>query len=153
MPHYIKRAKEKIKQFFLIDDTPHKVAAGFATGIFFGMMPSEGPLTAFLVSSLLRFNRLSAMSGVFSCNAWSTLVVLPLATTVGGFIFQVSPQVLVDGFKEAYALGFKYFFTKVIFFDILTPFFVGYFIVSFSIAFSFYFSLYLLLKYKKVRFK
>lgn len=153
MPHYIKRVKEKIKEFFLIDDTPHKVAGGFALGIFFGMMPSEGPLTTFLISSLLRFNRLSAMAGVFSCNAWSTLAVLPLATVVGGFAFQISPQLLVNSFKEAYALGFDYLFTKAIFFDILTPFFVGYFIVSISIALFFYFLIFFMLKYRKIKFK
>lgn len=153
MPHYIEKFKEKIKQFFLIDDTPHKVAAGFAAGIFFGIMPSEGILTTLLVSSLFRFNRLSAMAGALSCNAWSTFVVLPFATIIGGFIFKISPQILINSFKEAYTLGFSNLFTKTIFIDILTPFFVGYFVVAFSIALFFYFLLYFMLKHRKIKFK
>ena len=153
MHHYITKTKIYIKQFFLIHDTPHKVAAGFALGVFWGIMPGEGVATTLITAYILRFNRFSATAGVLASNMWMTFVVLPLATMTGGFLFNIKPQELVDNFNATYALGWKYFFSELIFLKILTPFFVGFFIVSISIALFFYFLLYFLLKYEKVRFK
>jgi uncharacterized protein (DUF2062 family) len=153
MHHYIIKTKKYIKQFFLIDDTPHKVAAGFAFGVFWGIMPGEGVGTTLITAYLLRLNRLSATAGVLASNMWSTFIVLPLAAIIGGLVFRVSPEFLINSFHETYHLGWKYFFTETIFLKILTPFFAGFFIVSLTIALFFYFLLYFLLKYKKINFK
>lgn len=153
MHHYIQKAKQRIKQFFLIDDTPHKVAAGFALGVFWGIMPGEGVGITIITSYFLRFNRFSAIAGVLASNMWTTFIVLPLAATFGGLIFKISPELLIANFQETYALGWEYFFTEVIFIKIITPFFVGFFIVSISISLFFYFLLYFLLKYRKIKFK
>ncbi|MFZ2188161.1 MAG: DUF2062 domain-containing protein [Candidatus Moraniibacteriota bacterium] len=150
---YITKTKQYIKQFFLIDDTPHKVAAGFALGVFWGIMPGEGVGTTLITAYFLRFNRLSATAGVLASNMWMTFVVLPFAVAVGGFIFRVSPEFLMNSFHETYGLGWKYFFTETIFLKILTPFFVGFFIISIVIALIFYFLLYFLLKYNKLKFR
>lgn len=150
---YVVRIKTYLKRFFLIDDTPHKVAAGFALGVFWGIMPGEGVGTTLVTAYLLRFNRLSATTGVLASNMWSTFVVLPLAAIAGGFVFHVSPESLTSSFWNTYDLGWKYFFTETIFLKILTPFFVGFFIVSIVIALVFYFLLYFVLKYKKIKFK
>ena len=153
MQHFIQKTKKYVKQFFLIDDTPHKVAAGFALGVFWGIMPGEGVGMTLLTAYILRLNRLSATAGVLASNMWMTFVVLPFAVSVGGFIFRVSPEFLMNSFHETYGLGWKYFFTETIFFKILTPFFVGFFIVSIAIALFFYVLLYFPLKYKKIKFK
>jgi len=153
MRRYIIKTKKYIKQFFLIDDTPHKVAAGFALGVFWGIMPGEGVGTTLITAYFLRFNRLSATAGVLASNMWMTFVVLPLAAIVGGFAFNISPESLMSSFWDTYDLGWKHFFTETIFLKILTPFFVGFFIVSVAIASLFYFLLYFLLKYKKVKFR
>jgi uncharacterized protein (DUF2062 family) len=153
MSKYITKTKKYIKQFFLIDDTPHKVAAGFALGVFWGIMPGEGVGTTLVTAYFLRFNRFSATAGVLASNMWTTFIVLPLAATFGGLVFRVSPEFLMRSFRETYALGWKYFFTETIFLKILTPFFVGFFIVSISISLFFYFLLYSLLKYRKIKFK
>jgi uncharacterized protein (DUF2062 family) len=150
---YIAKAKEYIKRFFLINDTPHKVAAGFALGIFWGIMPGEGVATTLITAYFLRFNRFSATAGVLASNMWATFIVLPLAAITGGFLFNVNPQKLIDNFNATYELGWKYFFSETIFLKILTPFFVGFFIVSVAIALFFYFLFYFLLKYKKVEFR
>ncbi|MEI6587524.1 MAG: DUF2062 domain-containing protein [Candidatus Moraniibacteriota bacterium] len=153
MHRYIAKTKEYIKRFFLIDDTPHKVAAGFALGVFWGIMPGEGVGTTLLTAYLLRFNRLSATAGVLASNMWTTFIVLPLAAIAGGFAFHVSPESLTSSFWSTYNLGWKFFLTETIFLKILTPFFVGFFIVSIAIALFFYFLLYFVLKYNKVRFR
>lgn len=147
------KVKNFVKRFFLIDDTPHKVAAGAALGIFWGIMPGEGVLTTLVFASIFRFNKLSATAGVLATNMWTTAVILPLAAISGGFLFKVSPQILINNFQSTYHLGLRYFFTEAIFTDLLLPLIVGFLVVSVFISLAFYFILYFLLKYKKVSFK
>lgn len=147
------KIKNFIAKFFLIDDSPHKVAAGAAIGIFWGIMPGEGVATTLVTATIFRFNRLSATAGVLAVNMWMTIVSLPLAAICGGFLFKVDPEILISNFKSTYDLGIKYFFTETIFSHLLLPLIAGFFIVSIAISLVFYFLLYFLLKYKKVRFK
>lgn len=147
------KVKTFIEKFFLIDDSPHKVAAGLALGIFWGIMPGEGLATTLITASILRFNRLSATAGVLAANTWTTVIILPLAAFGGGFLFKVNPELLIHNFKSTYSLGLKYFFTETIFTGLLLPLIVGFLIISVSISLIFYFLFYFLLKYKKVRFK
>ncbi len=81
------RIKIFFKKFFLINDTPHKIAAGAALGIFLGIVPGEGVMTTLVLASLFRFNRAAALIGVLATNMWTTLAVLPLAAGVGSFLF------------------------------------------------------------------
>jgi uncharacterized protein (DUF2062 family) len=148
-----RKIKYFIQKFFLIDDTPHRIAAGAALGIFWGIMPGEGVATTLITASILRFNRLSAAAGVLASNMWMTAVTLPLAAYFGGMLFGVSSQILVDDFKSTYDLGLKHFFTETIFSHLLLPLIVGFFVVSTAISLFFYFLIYFLLKYKKIKFK
>lgn len=148
-----KKIKYFVQKFFLIDDTPHKIAAGAALGAFWGIMPGEGVTTTLITASILRFNRLSATAGVLATNMWMTAVTVPLAAYFGGKIYGINPQILIDDFKSTYDLGIKYFFTETIFSHLLLPLIAGFFLVSASISLFFYFFIYFLLKYKKIRFK
>jgi uncharacterized protein (DUF2062 family) len=145
--------KEKIKnffrKFFLINDTPHKIAAGAALGIFLGIVPGEGVLTTLVFASIFRLNRLAATAGVLATNLWTTAVVLPLAAAVGGFLFGVKERMLIKNFHDAYHLGYKYFLSKVILLDVALPLVVGFFVVAGIISVFFYFILkYLLIRRK-----
>lgn len=142
-----------LRQLFLIDDSPHKVAAGAALGVFWGIMPGEGIATSLITAYFLRFNRLSATTGVLATNMWMTAATLPLATATGGKIFNITPELLTANFKETYKLGWEYFFTETIFTNLLLPLITGFIIISLVISSAFYFLLYFLLKYKKIRFK
>lgn len=147
-----KRIRDYIKQFFLIDDTPHKVAGGAALGIFLGITPGEGVLATLFLSSLFRFNRLAALAGVGAVNMWTTFLVFPLAAAVGGWIFGISGEVLKQSFNKTTDAGFKYFFGKAIFFDLTLPLAVGFVVVAGAIALIFYFGLlYFLIKRKHLR--
>ncbi|MFA6159914.1 MAG: DUF2062 domain-containing protein [Parcubacteria group bacterium] len=145
--------KRFLKKFFLIDDTPHKIAAGAALGIFLGIIPGEGLLATLILASLFRFNRLSATAGVLAFNMWATVAILPFSAGIGAFIFHTSTQDLINNFHETYQLGWTYFFSKVLFFELVLPLMVGYIIVATTIALAFYFLIYFLLKYKKVSFR
>jgi uncharacterized protein (DUF2062 family) len=134
-----KRIRDYIKQFFLINDTPHKVAGGAALGIFLGIVPGEGVLTTLLLASLFRLNRLAALAGVGISNMWSTVLVLPVAAFFGGWIFSIDPKMLLRNFDRTYQLGLKFFLSKTIFFDLALPLIVGFVIVAGAIALAAYF--------------
>lgn len=136
-----KRIRDYIKQFFLIDDTPHKVAGGAALGIFLGIVPGEGVLTTLVLASLFRLNRLAALAGVGVSNMWTTVLVLPPAAFFGGWIFGIDPKALLSDFDRTYHLGLKFFLSKTIFFDLALPLITGFVIVAGAIAAAIYFGL------------
>ncbi|MFA6973698.1 MAG: DUF2062 domain-containing protein [Parcubacteria group bacterium] len=147
-----KKLKNFFKQFFLINDSPHKVAGGAALGIFLGIVPGEGLITTLLLASLFRLNRLSATAGVLATNMWTTLVVLPIAAAVGGFIFHEKGEKLIDEFQATYHLGFKFFLSKAILLEVALPLVIGFFVVAGAIAAVFYFLLSYLLTNHKIYF-
>lgn len=147
------KIKNFFRQFFLINDTPHKIAGGAALGIFLGIVPGEGVLTTLVFASIFKLNRLAATAGVLATNMWMTVVVLPLTASLGGFLFHENTTALMDNFHTTYHLGWKFFLSKAIFFDLVLPLAVGFIIVAGVIALIFYFLIYFSLKYKKLKFK
>ncbi len=147
-----KRIRDYIKQFFLIDDTPHKVAGGAALGIFLGITPGEGVLSTLLLAYIFRLNRLAALAGVLSVNMWTTVLALPFAAAVGGLIFHENPQTLTNDFHESLSLGWQYLFSWNILRETALPLLTGYAVIAAAIALALYFSLlYLLIKRKKIK--
>jgi uncharacterized protein len=145
---------QKIKTFFLhfftLKDTPHKIAAGFALGIFMGIVPGEGVTASLILATIFRVNRASATSGALATNMWGSVAVFPLVSIVGGFLFGMTPAHLSQQFSQTYHLGLRYFLSKVIFFDLALPLIVGFIVVAGAISLAAYFILYFLLKYKKL---
>jgi uncharacterized protein (DUF2062 family) len=149
---FMKKIKLFFKKFFLINDTPHKVAAGAALGIFLGIVPGEGLLTTLAVASLFRFNRLSATVGVMSINMWGTVLFLPVAAAVGGTIFGENIDPLISNFNHKYHFSAKILFSKAVFFDIALPIIVGFLIAAGIFAIAIYFILLYLLQVKHIHF-
>ncbi len=148
-----RKVRRFFEKFFLIDDTPHKVAAGAALGIFLGIVPGEGVLTTLVLASIFRFNRLSATAGVVATNMWTTAAVLPFAAVIGGFLFGTDPSSLIQNFRSTYHLGLKFFLSKLILLDLVLPLAVGFIVAALAVSLVFYFLLYFSLKYKKIKFK
>ena len=147
------KLKKFFEKFFLINDTPGKVAGGAAVGIFIGIVPGEGVISTLLIASVFRLNRLAATAGVLITNMWMTLAVLPLAAYIGGVLFRVAPGQLMENFRATYDMGIGHFFNFTIFFELVIPLMVGFIIAAGIIALAFFFLLYFLLKYKKLKFK
>ena len=145
--------KKNLKQFFLIDDSPHKVAAGAALGIFMGIAPGEGVLTTLFFAWVFRLNRLAALTGVASTNWWTSFFLIPISATIGGFLFHKNIPALIQQFPQQYSLGYKYFFSKIIFFDLIIPVAVGLTIVAVIISLTCYAVLYFALKHEKIKFR
>lgn len=146
------KVKRFFKRFFLINDTPYRVASGAALGIFLGIIPGEGVLTTLVLASLLGFNRLSATAGVLATNMWTTALILPSAAGIGGFLFGIKGNNLIADFGHTYHLGLKFFLSKTILLDIAMPLVVGFIIVAGVIALAFYALLWYLLTYHKIKF-
>lgn len=142
--------KKFVNKFFLINDTPGKIAGGAALGIFLGIVPGEGLLTTLVLASLFRLNRMSATAGVLATNMWMTLVALPFAATVGGFLFKKGPSYLISEFNQTYHFGLKFFLSKAILLDIVFPLVVGFIIVAGTIAIVFFSLLYFPLKKRNI---
>src|SRR4030043_1080833 len=140
-----KKIRDYIKQFFLIDETPHKVAGGAALGVFLGMTPGEGVLITLFFAYIFRLNRLAALAGVLAVNMWTTVLVLPFAAAIGGFIFRVNPQMLSNDFHESLSLGWQYLFSWNVLRETAVPLLVGYIIFAGSVALLIYFGLLYLL--------
>jgi len=143
-----KRIRDYIKRFFLINDTPHKIAAGAALGIFLGVIPGMGFLATLVIASILRFNRLAALAVAGVMNIWTNFLFFAPAAYAGGLIFGMDYQDLKICFHDAYHLGIKSFFSKAVFFDLTLPLVCGYFIVAGISALAFYFLLLLILNFK-----
>ena len=122
------------KQFFRIKDTPHKIAAGAAAGIFLGVLPGPGVAASLVAASIFRFNRLAAIAGAVATNHWTTIFMLPFAAAVGCFMLGVNKIGLIEQFNLIYSLGFKFLFTREILLDIVLPLTVGFIVVSGTIA-------------------
>lgn len=140
-----------MKRFFLINDSPHKIAAGAALGIFFGIAPGEGVATTLIFASILRFNRLAATAGVLAVNMWSTILILPLAATAGAFLFRKDYSEPIGQLHSANGDYLKLFFSKIMFFNITLPLLAGFFVVAGIIALAIYFLLLLLLNFRKTK--
>lgn len=150
----MKKIKQFIKRFFLIDDTPQKVAGGAALGIFLGIFPGEGVLSALFFAAIFKLNKLAATAGVLATNMWMTVAVLPLAAGIGSFIFRENYSNLTEQFqtyRQFDTLKEALLFSISVLYDFALPLLVGFFIVAAAIAIGFYFLLYFFLKRKHIK--
>lgn len=138
-----------VKRFFLIDDTPHKIAAGAALGIFLGIAPGVGVTATIVLSSIFGFNRLAAITTVLATNTWTLIVALPFAATAGGYLFGGSKVFLIEQFNRYSPLGFKAFLSKDIVFDIALPLATGFVVVSGTLSVFCYLLIFSLIKMQK----
>jgi len=137
-----------LEKFFTLEDTPHKIAAGAAVGLFMGILPIESISSSLIITTIARFNRAAALISVAASNVWIMVAVLPLAALSGGTLFGTSPGELSNQFYQTYRCGWGYFFTKTSFYKLTLPLLVGYIIVGGIISLAFYFFLYAILKNK-----
>ena len=135
-----------LRQVFLIDDTPHKIAAGAALGVFLGIAPGTGVTATVLLASIFRFNRLAAIAGVLATNMWTLIFALPLAAAVGGYLFGGNGTLLIAQFHKIQTVGYRFLFSKDVFLDIVLPISVGFVVVSGIIALGFYVLILFLMK-------
>lgn len=79
------------KKAFLANDSPEKLARGFAIGVFFGVLPTFGfaALFSLPVSLLFRANKLTAILGTLVSNPFTIPFYMFWATQIGNFVLKV----------------------------------------------------------------
>src|SRR3989338_3836839 len=82
-----------------INDSPQKIALGFALGVFFGIFPGIGPLAAFVLASLLHINAVAAFIGGLATNTWISVVTFVFAAKLGATVTGADWQKILDEFK------------------------------------------------------
>lgn len=145
------RLKSLFLKFLLIDDSPHKIAAGAALGVFWGIMPGEGIGTAIVTATVFRLNRISAMIGVAATNGWSTLFVLPIAIAVGSFLFGTGPGELKSNFIDTYRSGLGHFLTEEAFSGLILPLIAGFLAISLALSLLAYAAAYFFIRSRNGR--
>jgi uncharacterized protein (DUF2062 family) len=145
--------KKFISRFFLIDDTPQKVAGGAALGMFMGIFPGEGVLSTLFFATIFRLNRLAATAGVLAFNMWTTLLLLTPSAVIGGFLFRKNYGNLVNEFNQVYHLGTVreiILFSLSFFSKSALPILSGFLITAGIVSIGFYFLLLFILKRKRI---
>jgi len=141
-----------LKKFFVIKDTPQKIAGGAALGVFLGMLPGAGLISALFLASLFKLNRLAAVAGALATSVWTSFVILVPSAFLGALFSEKTYFELVDIFKNNYKLGREFFLSEVMFFDFTLPLILGFFVIAGIISWGFYFVLLYFLKKYKLKF-
>jgi hypothetical protein len=87
--------KEVIKRVVRIDDSPQKIARGFAIGVFWGILPTFGLAIIFSLPTavLLRANKISSILGTFVANPLTTPFIYAFSYKIGQWVLGHSSSV------------------------------------------------------------
>ncbi|MDP3642334.1 MAG: DUF2062 domain-containing protein [Bacteroidota bacterium] len=82
------KLKTLTQKIFSIEDTPEKIARGFALGTFIGMTPFVGLhlFISVLVARILNWNKIAAGIAVFHTNLFTGTFIIGLNYTIGAVI-------------------------------------------------------------------
>ena len=131
--NFLKTIYEKLVK---TDDTPHRVALGFAIGIFYGLFPFIGVIFTIVTAFIFRANKISALIGCFVTNTWMSAVLILPSIRVGAKIFGLDWRLLWQDMASLSA-------------DVVLPSLVGFFIIAFIISLASYFiSLYFIIRHR-----
>ncbi len=90
---YWKRVKILFKKILTTNDSPHKLAMGFAIGVFWGIMPTFGIAIIFSLPTavLLKANKVTTILGTFVSNPFTTPFFYAFSYKMGSFILDLNP--------------------------------------------------------------
>ncbi|MCI0469879.1 MAG: DUF2062 domain-containing protein [Nitrospirae bacterium] len=77
--------RDKLRQVLSAHDSPKKIAASFAVGVFLGMSPLFGlhTILGLLFAWILRLNKFVTIIGVYVTNPWTIIPIYTFATWFG----------------------------------------------------------------------
>jgi uncharacterized protein len=109
-----------------VDDSPNRVAAAFALGVFIAFFPILGIHTGLAIGIALAFrlNKVAILAGAWTNNPWTLAPMYTAGTLLGCFVLGVSPASLgeIDWSRQGRA-----FYASLVagFRPLLGPFIVG----------------------------
>lgn len=89
--------RDKLRQVLSVKDSPRRVAASFAIGVFLGMSPLLGLHTILGIAAAyaFRLNKFVTLVGVFITNPWTIVPIYTFATWFGAKLLGVK-QLIPD---------------------------------------------------------
>jgi uncharacterized protein (DUF2062 family) len=137
-----------------LEDTPQRIAFGFAVGVFLAFSPLLG-LHTFLgltLAFLFGLNRVAVLVGVFINNPWTLVPIYAAATYVGGALIGFPATTALPDFAWNHIWQSSFWMQLVHQWRILKPLVVGSLILSvLSAMLSYPLALYLVQKGKSLR--
>ncbi|RJP28795.1 MAG: DUF2062 domain-containing protein [Candidatus Omnitrophota bacterium] len=133
-------------KIFKINDSPEKIALGLGIGVFAGLTPTIGPLTAIFIAVILRANRASALLGVLLTNTWLSLLTFILSIKVGAALLGLQwENIYYDWvyFLKTFHLADLF---KMSIIKIAIPVVIGYLIMALALGIITYFITLIILK-------
>jgi uncharacterized protein (DUF2062 family) len=121
-------------KLFRINDTPHRIAAGAALGVFFGVLPAAGVIVALCGAIIFRVNRAAAMIAALATNTWISVAIFLLSIKVGAFIMKVDWRAVYAqsrGFFRDFQAAEFFSFSTV---RILLPVIIGYAVLAIGLS-------------------
>ncbi len=91
--HWLRRTRQVL---FHVDDSPSRVAAAFAVGVFIAFFPILGIHTglALLIALAFRLSKVAILSGAWTNNPWTVTPMYTAGTLVGCSLLGESPASL-----------------------------------------------------------
>jgi len=137
------KIKEWLKALFLklakTDDTPHRIALGFAIGIFYGLFPFVGVIFTLVTAFILKGNKISALIGCFVTNTWLSVILVLPSVKIGSKIFGLDWRVVWSDMLHYLKISNINDFFKAASSDVIIPSLVGFLTIALLISLSSYF--------------
>lgn len=123
-----------IKKFFKalylriirIHDSPHKIAGGFALGVFLGILPGAGPMASIVLAYFFQVNKAAALAGSLLTNTWFSVVTFVVAIKIGAYMTGTKWQQIYNDAKLLFDHISWQKFTDGTSLPILKPLLLGY---------------------------
>jgi len=138
--------RDKFRGIIEVQDTPHRIAMSFASGVFWGLSPLLGIHTigAFLTAWLLGLNRFVAIVGSYITNPLTIIPIYSFGLWVGARLTgekQIFPSI------NWHEITVLYLINKLK--HLILPFVIGTFTVDVFFSITCYFIIYqFIIKYK-----
>ena len=122
-----------------INDSPQRIALGFAIGVFTGILPSTGPVAALILSLVFRVNRIAALTGSLLTNTWLSVATFVLAAKIGSFVTKTDWQNIYNAYRNLLAdFEWRHLFDAAIL-KLIYPLIMGYVLIGLMAGASAYF--------------
>ncbi len=81
----MKYVKDRIRSLFQLNDSPHRLAAAFATGVFIAFSPIVGlhTVSCFVLAWAFRLNKLVVITGATINNPWTIVPIFGFSLWFG----------------------------------------------------------------------
>ncbi|NWG12589.1 MAG: DUF2062 domain-containing protein [Acidobacteria bacterium] len=125
-------AKGFLRSLVSLDDTPERIALGFAVGVFFAFSPLLGMHTflGLLVAFVFGLNRVAVLVGVFINNPWTLVPIYGLAVYLGGLLVGFPPSASMPDLEWSTVLQSRFWAELAGQRGLVKPLFIGSTILS-----------------------